>query len=228
MGIRRELPEDVLTHILRRLPPRSLATSRCVCCAWREAIDTGRLLRADLLPLSVRGIFMNYCALHVPEFFSRPATGPAIWGDLDFIPRFVDAEVKDHCNGLLLIDSRTEGYYYVVNPATRRWARLPRFAPASSLGKGFDTSVHLVFDPMVSPHYEVFLIPILPDKYRPETTLSPDMLQSEWPPSSYPLQVFSSLTGRWEQRLFAREGGAAGTIADITKSSLWGRKATYW
>ncbi|TVU46927.1 hypothetical protein EJB05_06501, partial [Eragrostis curvula] len=85
MAITRELPEEILADILRRLPPRGLARSRCVCQAWCNAVDEHRLLRADLLPRAVRGIFMNYCALYNPEFFSRPPTGPPIWGDLEFI-----------------------------------------------------------------------------------------------------------------------------------------------
>jgi len=40
------LPDDVL----RRLPPRGLAASRCVCKSWLAIVDTRRLLRADLLP----------------------------------------------------------------------------------------------------------------------------------------------------------------------------------
>uniref|UniRef100_A0A0D9WW86 F-box domain-containing protein n=1 Tax=Leersia perrieri TaxID=77586 RepID=A0A0D9WW86_9ORYZ len=53
------LPNDVLASVLRRLPPRGLAACRCVCKAWRGVIDGRRLLRADLLPLSVGGILLN-------------------------------------------------------------------------------------------------------------------------------------------------------------------------
>jgi hypothetical protein len=37
----------------------------------------------------------------------------------------------------------------------------------------------------------------------------------EWPPSLYLAQVFSSVTGQWEERAFVREGSAAGTVADM-------------
>ncbi|TVU46934.1 hypothetical protein EJB05_06508, partial [Eragrostis curvula] len=225
MAIARELPEEILADILRRLPPRGLAASRRVCRAWRDAVDAHQLLRADLLPRAVRGIFMNYCAMYRPEFFSRPNTGPAIWGDLEFIPGFWG--VKDHCNGLLLGEA-TGGHLYVANPATRRWARLPR-RPISRMGEAFPAPACLVYDPIASPHYEVFFVPILP--YDVENRLGPEMLQSEWPPSSYALQVFSSLAGRWEERLFAREGCAAGLIGDMQKCIRWGaggHSAAYW
>ncbi|TVU04249.1 hypothetical protein EJB05_00004, partial [Eragrostis curvula] len=42
--------------------------------------------------------------------------------------------------------------------------------------------------------------------------------QSEWPPSLYVLDVYSSLTGQWEKRSFVREGEAAGTIGDMRLS----------
>ncbi|RLM97861.1 hypothetical protein C2845_PM06G23320 [Panicum miliaceum] len=41
------------------------------------------------------------------------------------------------------------------------------------------------------------------------------MLHSDWPPSPCILSVFSSRTGLREDRLFTREGEAAGTVADM-------------
>ncbi|KAL6593789.1 hypothetical protein ACP70R_048690 [Stipagrostis hirtigluma subsp. patula] len=220
-----ELPDDVLADVLRRVPPRGLAVSRRVCKTWRDIIDARRLLRVDLLPRSVDGIFVNYCALLSPEFFSRPTTGPAISGDLDFVPGDDIFGVADHCNGLLLC----RGVHgCVANPATRRWAWLPP-CPTSPMGKAFVQTKHLVYDPALSPHYEVFSIPFLPNE--PKTKLNSEMLPSQWPPLLYPLQVFSSATGRWEERMFDREGPAAGTIADMKERTFWvqsGHHAVYW
>ncbi|RLN17025.1 hypothetical protein C2845_PM02G25370 [Panicum miliaceum] len=149
----RELPDDLTAEVLRRLPPRSLAVSRCVCRAWRDAIDARRLLRGDLLPRSVGGIFMNYCTLYSPEFLSRPTAGRSISGNLEFIPGI--STVVDHYNGLLLIAETKADY--VANPATRRWARLP---PCPMMPRRTEDAIKcLVYDPTMSPHYEVFLIP---------------------------------------------------------------------
>ena len=76
MAIGRELTDDLIADVLRRLPPRGVAVSRCVCRAWRDLVDARRLLRADLLPRSVGGIFMNYAALYLPGVLLPPHDGP--------------------------------------------------------------------------------------------------------------------------------------------------------
>ncbi|CAD6244242.1 unnamed protein product [Miscanthus lutarioriparius] len=53
MDLAPPLPDDVLAGVLRRLAPRGLAVSRCICKAWRRVVDDRRLLRADLLPRSL-------------------------------------------------------------------------------------------------------------------------------------------------------------------------------
>lgn len=59
-----------------------------------------------------------------------------------------------HCNGLLLLFS-----LLVVNPATRRWVSLPLLpCHFPELEFGFFDKECIVFDPTISPHYEVFKI----------------------------------------------------------------------
>ncbi|XP_037431794.1 uncharacterized protein LOC119298536 [Triticum dicoccoides] len=98
---------------------------------------------------------------------------------------------------------------------------------------------HLVFDPTVSPHYQVFSIPSLREQstYRDMgvcSTVQLDRLveKSEWPPSTYILDVFSSMSDRWEERPFAREGDVAG-IVEARQDHPYGwssakRGAAYW
>ena len=54
------LPEDVLAGVLRLLAPLGLATSRCVCKAWRGVVDAHSLLRPELLPRSLAGVLVNF------------------------------------------------------------------------------------------------------------------------------------------------------------------------
>ncbi|CAN6247799.1 unnamed protein product [Urochloa humidicola] len=159
------LPNDALAGVLRCLPPRSLATSRCVCKAWRDVIDAHALLLPLLLPHSVHGIFLNYIDHTRPHFFGRrrssssPPAFPEIDGCLGFMPNngrgVVESSVFDHCNGLLLCEHNWDSGLCVCNPATRRWEVPPRPEEASV----YSSMAYLAFDPAVSPHYEVFLIP---------------------------------------------------------------------
>nr|CAB3489372.1 unnamed protein product [Digitaria exilis] len=208
-----QLPDDVLAGVLRRLAPRCLAASRCVCRAWRRVVDDRRLLRADLLPRSLGGIFLNPHDLWFTQFLSRPTTGAAaaVSGRLDYtVPgepdRMPALYVHDHCNGLLLLDD------CVVNPATRQWALLPPrpddLPQPLSPGMDVSTDEYLVFDPTLSPgDFELFIVPSVPYKL---STVD-ECEASEWPPSTLILSVFSSKTCSWGEMAFGREGEAAGT-----------------
>ncbi|KAM0852377.1 hypothetical protein ACQ4PT_051796 [Festuca glaucescens] len=206
----RLLPDDVLADILRRLAPRWLAASRCVCKAWRDAADARHLLRADLLPLWLDGIIVDFGRHeYSPEFFTRPWL-PA-GGKLENLTTMA---VRDQCNGLLLsFDAYGDRHVYVSNPATAWKMRLPP-CPSPRLAMTADYyRDYLVFDPTVSTHYEVFKIPHLGWVSEHERDPLPD--KSQWPPSQFVMHVFSSVTGTWEERTFGREGEAAGTVADI-------------
>uniref|UniRef100_A0ACD5YJR0 Uncharacterized protein n=1 Tax=Avena sativa TaxID=4498 RepID=A0ACD5YJR0_AVESA len=221
------LPDDVLADILSRVPPGCLAASRCVCKDWRDAVDGRRLLRADLLPLSLAGLFVHYNEHKFPEFLARPSSSVAgaraISGNLSFVPSASpdkghyyedpynpgDYDIVDHCNGLLLLHSNC-----VVNPATRQWNTLPT-CPAKRGAGNVEYCVHLVYDPMVSPYYEVFEIPTLGDYLRGEVVTLDSMEESEWPPSLCKMYVFSSKSGCWEEKDFLREGDAAGTVGEV-------------
>lgn len=216
------VPDDILACVLRRLAPRSLAASRCVCKSWRAVIDDRRLLRADLLPLSLHGIFfMEQINLTPPKFFGSPLIQRKIAAKLDYLDTdFVGhLSVKDHCNGLFLLWDQL-----VVNPETRQWVRLP-LPPCTGM-EGLGVDMCLAFDPTVSPHYEVLLLPYVPRMLQSTTMFSKE---SVWPPSSYTIRVFSSRTWQWEEKLLVRRGEATGTIADM--QSDWQpehRYTVYW
>ncbi|XBI78782.1 hypothetical protein VPH35_088411 [Triticum aestivum] len=234
------LPEDVLADVLRRVPPRWVAASRCVCRAWRDAIDAHGLLRADLLPLSFAGLLIHFDKHKYTEFFARPSAH-AVSGNLSFLPSTAphagtiwddasdwdDYKIQNHCNGLLLLSDN-----HVVNPAIRRWNALPP-CPAKDGTWYMWYRGHLVYDPMVSPHYEVFMVPSLRDKDDPSNR--PDLLmeKSEWPPSPCKMYVFSSRSGCWEEKYFIRQGDAAGIVSEMQvgwpefRTAVYFRRALY-
>ncbi|KAL6850290.1 hypothetical protein ACP4OV_020918 [Aristida adscensionis] len=215
----RLLPDDVLAEVLRRVPPRWLAASRCVCRAWRALVDDRHLLRAELLPRKLAGFFLCFSFLDYPEFFARSSASLADY-------HTPDLRVDDHCNGLLLLE-----HDRVLNPATGGYARLPPRPPERAAMQGFSHDPYLVFDPTVSSsRYDVFLVPKICSAQLKD---SPETAQLEWPPSPHVLTVFSSTTWQWEERPFVREGDAAGTIADIQPDPHFRfhrtlRHAAYW
>ncbi|CAM0954329.1 unnamed protein product [Alopecurus aequalis] len=227
------LPDDVFAAVLGRLAPRSLATSRCVCKAWRDTIDARRMLRVDLLPLSLAGFFINFRDMKYSEFFARPsspsASGPSSGG------RLVYRAMDGHCNGLILYDYHN----VVVNPATGWWsAPLPPPPPKRPGMECLHDDAYLAFDPTESPHYQVLKLPRIPyieldidsdDDCPIDGVIDPTMLGLEWPPSSFVLPVFSSSTKRWEERTFLRQGEAAGTVAHWGTDYSWEKSnAVYW
>ncbi|KAM0903272.1 hypothetical protein ACQ4PT_018753 [Festuca glaucescens] len=203
------LPEDLLADILRRLSAHDLAAARCVHSSWRAVIDSHRLMQLVQLPLA--GIFISFNDHAFSELLARPVPPSAkVSGKVhQYMPTTDPIPVADHCNGLLLLSCA-----YVANPATRRWATL-RFPPPSFpiSWTGFPRYDYIVFDPAMSPHYEVVTIPHLPNKGAKMVDARVDGW--EWPPSSMMLPVFSSATNRWEERSFERQGEALGTVAEV-------------
>jgi hypothetical protein len=165
-----QLPGDLLADVLGRLAPRGLAACRSICKAWRDVVDAGRLLRTDLLPLTLAGIYVVYHTYgpsndppsnDPPTFFSRPSVGSRIQGSLRYLNAVRPPDwsrIGVHCNGLLLLH---EG---VVNPATGQWACLPPY-PDRTPAKGFFQRDFLAFDPAVSPHFEVFFMHCVLHRY---------------------------------------------------------------
>ena len=199
---------------LRLISPRHISTpAPARRCYWG-------LPYKPLLPHKVYGVVINYVDHGRPHLFRRPppstssspSSNPRIDG------KFFLAEdhdwwlVLDHCNGLLLY--ATDGWeekLCVCNPATQRWTILPGRASVAARYAG----AYLAFDPAVSPHYEVILIPDLPQA-------DDDLIteEQEWPPSMWKMNVFSSRTGKWEERAFVRKGEPAGTVQDIRLDRL--------
>ncbi|CAN6227377.1 unnamed protein product [Urochloa humidicola] len=184
------LPNDVLVHVFRRLPAaRSLASARKVCKAWRDIVDARALLlrRRELLPHYVHGIFVNYIDHCRPHLFSRrrfPGASSAsrgIDGMLDFLPTD-DGDwwsVLDHCRGLVLCDIKRGGQLCVCNPAMQTWTLVPPRWQMWARWRCY-AGAYLAFDPALSAHYEVVLIPIDPERPQPEPP-RPEKVRSEWP-----------------------------------------------
>ncbi|PNT70673.1 hypothetical protein BRADI_2g15601v3 [Brachypodium distachyon] len=230
-----DLPDELLDEVLRLVPPRHLAACRRVCKSWRGIIDGCGLVLAHLAPGPVRGIFVNLFDKATHSFFSRSgAAWPPIDGSLRFLPGHSPSKGESHVE---------EGGGHVSG------------APAPmNFGRPF-----LVFDPAVSLHYLAMCFPGVAArpappsppatgdrKKRPRRDRSHVVVSNfsglyGWPPHSYAVQVFSSRTGRWEERRFVRQGDVVATVSDMWSMNpyapghgrvlarvLWGYAAVYW
>jgi hypothetical protein len=137
----RLLPPDVLGEVLRRLEtPRRLAACRCVCKAWRDVVDACCLVRADLLPLSLAGIFTCISATELPKYFSSVSSANVAPFDYLDTKNIENLIILQHCNGLLLLGDDEEAR--LLNPTTRQWTCLPPPPPMFTPGtKGADLDI---------------------------------------------------------------------------------------
>jgi hypothetical protein len=70
--------------------------------------------------------------------------------------------VLDHCSGLLLCDMERSTELCVCNPATRRWTVLPGRHADDRWHRHY-AGAYIAFDPAASPHYQVILVPDVPE-----------------------------------------------------------------
>uniref|UniRef100_A0A0D9XUF3 Uncharacterized protein n=1 Tax=Leersia perrieri TaxID=77586 RepID=A0A0D9XUF3_9ORYZ len=188
--------DDVAADILRR------RTLRLQAMAFPHRRP--RASPPDLLPHKEHGhgVVINYIDHYRPHLFSRPQSGSG-GGDIEIDGNLIsEIEIEDEDEDYVVHPGPLRATASSAPPLRRRvgeprasasttlrrgggWATLPE---SSSSSANNEASVYLPFDPAVSLHYEVLSIPSLPN----EST-------------RYKVEVFSSRTGRWEEREFVRE-----------------------
>ena len=161
-------PYDVLLDIFRRLPGGAVTACHCVCRAWRAIIDDDHDLSMErYFPRrAFPGIFVSKTGCDSNSAFFAPLVEQRGSRPVFRRPVFHHgwATVHHSCNGLLLLEGESGGYY-VCNPATVRIARLPYLW---LLSKNHGGTRFLAFDPAVSLHYEVFVFQEFPPPFVPE------------------------------------------------------------
>ncbi|KQK23997.1 hypothetical protein BRADI_1g77485v3 [Brachypodium distachyon] len=234
-------PYNVLLDILRRVPGRALAAScRLVCRSWRGIVDSHGLLLPHVFPRVFPGVYASYCGHR---------RRPLFWNDWEH-------RAQQHCNGLFLLSDYYCSYttdVFVCNPATLRYARLPRSpaVPATSVVEG----MFLAFDPAVSRHYEVFCFPTEkkldsesdcsctdsePDSWIDlEHPFLPTLFGEEEPyesetPAEEPeervlhVPVFSSRNGKWESREFTPGRRVSRRLYDVVTAPCSKKVGRWW
>ncbi|KAK9284917.1 hypothetical protein L1049_024098 [Liquidambar formosana] len=179
--IRREdaVIEDVIRDsALPFLPAKSLVRFKTICKGWNEWIS--RPLFAHRQAYSFRGMSGLFSQLSNgdPSFISL---NRMVYGipkpPLNFLPEPV--QIISTCNGLLFSQGHDDdNAYYICNPATKDWKRLPK----PSLYHVSGPAAVLAFEPSRRIGVEYFLVRAVDLVYQP-------VIQFE---------VYSSTEGSWK------------------------------
>ncbi|OMO84344.1 hypothetical protein COLO4_22097 [Corchorus olitorius] len=154
--------EDVVReHALHFLPAKSLCRFKTVSRGWDQWIST------PLFAHRQTTCFKNVSGL----FYQAPGCKPSFisfhddaYGmpdpSLDFLPERVN--IRSSCNGLVCCQSVGDNVYYICNPVTQQWKKLPR--PA--MYHGDEAAIVLVFEPRplnFNESYELVCAITVPD-----------------------------------------------------------------
>ncbi|XP_044448775.1 F-box/kelch-repeat protein At3g23880-like [Triticum aestivum] len=157
-GLRATVAEDSMTEVLLRLTVKSVARCRAVCRSWAALLSSDefcalyRAVARAASPVPKLLHFSPTAGFDATAAYARPlspAPGPGQderLFTLDYARgNRVEVLTPAPCHGLTLLYDAIARAYYVCNPATRAFARLPpsdEAAPAHwrscSTGLGFD------------------------------------------------------------------------------------------
>ncbi|KDP38280.1 hypothetical protein JCGZ_05166 [Jatropha curcas] len=156
--------EDVVKdHALQFLPAKSLYRFKTVSKEWNKWIKNPFFAHSQTNHFKdVSGLFLQFPDGR-PSFISLDPTSFGIPSDsLSFLPEQA-IDIRSTCNGLLCCQSRHGNEsYYICNPVTKNWRRLPN--PNFYHPPG--TAVALAFEPSVynfTANYELICVVPLPE-----------------------------------------------------------------
>lgn len=182
------LPDDALTEIIARLPPKPFFRFKCVAKSWltlsSEAFSKNKFLQKP----DFYGLFINNLVQRTNNGINfKFLSGNRKEVDVKLSPlqNLGQMKIKDCSNGLLLIDIEEPDslmgvmHLFVYNPAIRKLIELPVLKrPLCTYYQHFA----LAYDPEISPKFHVvwFKIVTMPDRWHTA------------------FEIFSSRNGRWE------------------------------
>lgn len=135
-----DLPEDIITDILKRLPAKSLVRFRCVCKPWGALLTDSNFIKAHLkrnrsvfqsnLKTNTRLILARYCdtLLSATDSSDTKNKNAIQAEELDFpLVKNLPYYVKGHSDGLLclVINDGYEGLLVIYNPSIQQYRKLP-------------------------------------------------------------------------------------------------------
>ncbi|KAK1643177.1 hypothetical protein QYE76_060982 [Lolium multiflorum] len=177
------LPDDLVVHILSRLPLKSFCRFKCVCKFWL-AFSSDPHYRQKL-PRTPYGLLCQKLehgsAIHHARL---PSCDRDIDTTLFFVPSYEHPLTLNDCSNGLLVCHSGDSNAIVCNPATEEWMLLPCTQPGLSVSHSY---LRLGFDPLWSQHFYVFNF---------QWSQSPDGGYK------YEVKVFSSEDSTWSSCLW--------------------------
>ncbi|CAL5359206.1 unnamed protein product [Camellia sinensis] len=162
--------DDLLNQILVRLPAKPLFSFKAVSHRWLSLISDPYVMRDWIAPKSPSAFYyrrynsvtshtikFNHVSLNVLENKKKKKLR-----SFSFINDPEGVKICQSCNGLLLCSSSTysldyvDTKYYVLNPTTKKYSIIPR--PVNGDERNFVVSMTLIFDPSVSPDYNILAV----------------------------------------------------------------------
>ena len=185
-----DLKDIIREHALPFLPAKSLFRFKGVCRDWKLQISTPFFAHNQSNNFHrVTGFFCQSLS-NPPSFISLDPNSCGIPDpSLQFLPEPVD--IRTSSNGLLCCQGRTgEQPYYICNPATKQWKKLPK----PTANHGSNPALVLIFEPsLLNFIAEYKLICAFP---------SADF------DNAYEFEIYSSSEGSWQISREVFFGGA--------------------
>ncbi|XP_068340020.1 uncharacterized protein [Pyrus communis] len=193
--------EDSLFNVLCRLSQRDLVKCKMVSKSWQWHRIISRVWLRMFWPRSPTvGLFyrtihscdgmyqlLSLVYLYAYPFFKSPEPSPPLldWGGelCRWQRRDFSDNLRDSCNGLLLLFNPTTYQFCVSNPITKQHASIP--LPVVEAEEA-DFCAALAYDPVESDHYRVVRISYFHSQQQPTSITT-----------TTPMDIFSSHSRQW-------------------------------
>ncbi|XP_058215573.1 F-box protein CPR1-like isoform X2 [Rhododendron vialii] len=120
------LPDEIIFDILSRLPVVSLCRFRCVSKPWRSLISHPHFIRTQIANNKhERVILRRDDNLYSVDLESSQFGDKSVQAILKIPTEYLGFDVYGSCDGLLLIGDYLGVHYYLANPSTREFRKLP-------------------------------------------------------------------------------------------------------
>ncbi|XP_058198448.1 F-box/kelch-repeat protein At3g06240-like [Rhododendron vialii] len=127
---RRDLPPEMVAHVLSHLPVKSLCRFKCVSPSWNSLISSPQFAKTHLRITTNKPqnniLISNSKALYSVDLAAANPTAEKAFSFRLFELSHISVQVSGSCNGLVLVSDLGHGNSnFLLNPSTRECKKLP-------------------------------------------------------------------------------------------------------